>query len=156
GFGKDFPFISHLVVGDLLVLIPEEPQKRFRGYVIDNETDIDELTLQLGANPARRWSLYQRDVTHIETEEECIEKRFHDFADTLNSFPAVDAFTQHTLKSLAECLKDFAKMSPDDAILRSVDAEFQLFRRVERKVCSPLLVRAFADVDDFIATAQTI
>jgi type II restriction enzyme len=156
GFGKDFPFISPLVVGDLLVLIPEEQQKRFRGYVLDNEEDIDEITMQLGASPARRWSLFRRDVVDLETEEECIEKRFRDFAAGLTVFPAVDIFTNATMMALVECLGQFGKMSPDDAILRSVDAEFQLFRRVERQVCSPVLVRVFADIEDFIATAQTI
>jgi hypothetical protein len=35
GFGKDFPFISHEAVGDLLVLVPEVAQKEFRAYVLD-------------------------------------------------------------------------------------------------------------------------
>src|SRR5258708_38420770 len=45
-FGKDFPYISHHVVGDLLVLIPVEKQKLFRGYVLDQEEDIEEITAQ--------------------------------------------------------------------------------------------------------------
>ena len=156
GFGRDFQFISHLAVGDLLVLIPEENQKRFHGYVLDQEDDIDEITAQLGASPTRSWFVYQRDVVALESEDDCIEKGFKKFIVGLTAFPPVERFSAHTLALLQECVKDFHRLSADVGILRSVDAEFDLFRAVERQVCGPLLVRAFTEIDDFIATAQTI
>lgn len=156
GFGKDFVLISHHVVGDLLVLIPVERQKRFLGYVLDLEDDIDEITSQLGVSPARSWALYERGVERIETEDDCVDRHFKEFARPLEKFPTGEEFSAHTWKVLDECVQKFRKAAPDKGLLRCMDTEFNLFKFVERKLCQEELVKPFKDVDDFIATAQTL
>ncbi len=155
-FGKDFPYISHHVVGDLLVLIPVEKQKLFRGYVLDQEEDIEEITAQLGVSPARNWAFYVRGVETIETEDECVDRNFRDFAKELAEFPTGDQFSAETWKILEECMDAFKKLPADSALVQCMATEFNLFKFVERRLCSADLLRAFTDVDDFIATAQTL
>jgi len=155
-FGKDFPFISHHVVGDLLVLVVVEKQKEIRAYVLDEEEDIDEITAQLGVSPAKTWALYERGVERVETEDECVERNFRDFAKDLSDFPTGEQFSAQTWKLLEECVEAFKRVPPDKGLLRCMDTEFNLFKFVERKLCQADLVRAFKDVDDFIATAQTL
>lgn len=155
-FGKDFPYISHLVVGDLLVLIAVEKQKQFLGYVLDDEDDIDEITAQLAVSPARSWTFYKAGIERIETESDCVEREFRDFARTLTAFPNGDAFSDATWRILEACVKGFGVQVADNALVRCMDTEFNLFKFVERKLCESDLMRGFKDVDDFIATAQTL
>jgi hypothetical protein len=37
-----------------------------------------------------------------------------------------------------------------------IDAEYRLFKAVERKVCGPLVSKLFASIDEFLAIAQSI
>ena len=156
GFGKDFPYISHHVVGDLLVLIPTEKQKTFNGYVLDVEEDIEEISAQLGFSPAKNWTLYVHGKDQIETEDECIERHFREFAKDLTEFPSGEQFSERTWQVLESCLKLFKKWAADDALVRCMATEFNMFKFVERQLCQADLLRAFTDVDDFIATAQTL
>jgi hypothetical protein len=156
GFGKDFPYISHLVVGELLVLVAVEKHTEFLGYVLDNEDDIEEITAQLGVSPAKNWAFYEAGVEKVETENECVEREFRDFAKELEDFPTGDEFSEATWRILEECLKNFNAEVPDQALMRCMDTEFNLFKYVERKLCESDLIRGFKDVDDFIATAQTL
>jgi len=155
-FGKDFPFISHNVVGDLLVLIPIEKQKAFRAYVLDEEDDIEEITAQLGVSPAKTWALYTQGAGKVESEDDCIEHGFKEFTKPLSNFPTGERFSEETWRLLELCVKNFKAQAVDDALLRCMDTEWNLFRFVERRLCAPLLVRPFKDVDDFVATAQTM
>src|SRR6266853_937609 len=156
GFGKDFPFISHEAVGDLLVLVPEVAQKEFRGYVLDLEDDIEEITSQLGISPAKNWALYIRDSDKLESEDECVDRNFKAFVKPIEEFPTGEVFSSETWRILEECIKSFGKWSADKAMVQCMATEFNMFKYVERQLCQEALVRAYKDVDDFIATAQTM
>jgi hypothetical protein len=41
-------------------------------------------------------------------------------------------------------------------LVRSMEAEYKLYRRAERQICQSEIVRVFKDVDDFIKTASSI
>lgn len=156
GFGRDFPFVSHLVVGDLLVLVATEKQRSFLGYVLDHEEDIEEISAQLGVSPAKSWAFYEVGVAKLETEGECVDREFRDFARDLAAFPKGEEFSEATWRILEECVKDFKAQVPDRALVQCMETEFNLFKYVERKLCEADLIRGFKDVDDFIATAQTL
>lgn len=156
GFGRDFPFIAHDTVGDLLVLIPIERQSAFLGYVLDLEEDIEDITTQLGISPAKSWMFYIRDLEQIETESACIERNFREFTRMLDSFPAGEVFSAETWRILDECMDGFGGWPADKALFQCMATEFNLFKYAERKLCQNELIRPFKDVDDFIATAQTM
>ncbi len=156
GFGKDFPYISHHVVGNLLVLVPTEKQRAFNGYVLDVEEDFEEIGAQLGFSPASNWTLYIRGKERIETEDECVERHFREFAKDLKDFPTGEQFSERTWQLLEACLELFKKLPADKALVQCMATEFNLFKFVERQLCQADLLRAFSDVDDFIATAQTL
>jgi hypothetical protein len=160
-FGKDFPFITQDCVGNLLVLIPEDYQ-HFLAFVLDLEEDIEEVQAALDVEITQSWAAYRREVPAVaiaiaeETEEECIEKRFRKFAEAITAFPTGAIFSEATRQALLECIKDFEKFLADETLMRCVDAEYRLFRLVERQLCMAEITRLFKDVDDFIGTAATI
>jgi EcoRII C terminal/Restriction endonuclease EcoRII, N-terminal len=154
-FGRGFPFLTADNVGDLLVLIPRD-HHNFTAYVLDLDDDIAEIQGALGVEPFENWGVYQNGAPRIETEGDCIERNFREFAEPLTAFPPGKVFSEETLRILETCLDQFAQLSSDDRLMRSMETEYALFRFVERQLCQPDIARAFRNVDDFLQTAATI
>ena len=151
---RGFQYLSEPMVGAILILVVVEPQKRFLAHVLDLPDDIEEFLASIGVSIAKNWALFVRGEEI--PEEQCVEKGFIEFVHPLKEFPTGDQFSAATWKILEECIKGFDKAEVDAALLRCIDTEYDLFKRVERKLCEAALVRSFKDVDEFIATAQTI
>lgn len=155
-FGKDFPYLDRENVGSLLVLIPFACD-RFTAWVLDTDEDIEAVQTGLGVQIAETLAVYDRTaVPQPETENECVERRFREIIERLADFPTTRVMSDKTLAVLQECLRRFAQLNADDRLTRAIDAEYQLFRMLERKLCSPQVTRPFRDVDEFLSTAQTI
>ena len=154
-FGRGFPFLNTDSVGNLLVLIPLG-QDDFLGYVLDREEDIEALQTALGVNVQRFWDLYGGPQLPLETPSECIEHYFRDFVASISGFPKGAVFSQEAMKALEECWPDFIEGKVDDRLVQAIDAEHQLFKMAERKLCESEVHRLFGDIDDFLKTAQTI
>lgn len=153
---RDFPFIDHDCVGALLVLIPERLD-RFLAYVLDLEEEIEDVQAGLGVEVVRGWAAYDAGaVPGVESEDECLDRTFQAFAAELTGFPPTRDFSNRAWESLVECVRAFADKPIDEQLVSLVEAEYDLFRTVERKVCEPEIVRLFKSVDDFLTTAQTI
>jgi hypothetical protein len=156
-FGKDFPFLTFDNVGDLLVLILID-HTHFLAYVLDLEEDIEDIHAALGVEVGVSWAAYRngQPQVHPEDEEECIDRRFRRFSETLRAFPTGEAFSAEARATLEECIRAFQRMSADDALIHCMDAEYRLFRMAERVISGPDIARLFRDVDDFLATASGI
>lgn len=155
-FGKDFPWLERDNVGSLLVLIPFATD-RFSAWVLDTDEDIVSVQAGLGVKIAETLGVYDRGaVPEPETENECVERRFRGIVEALAAFPKSRVMSDETLSVLRECIRRFAQLDADDRLTRAINAEYQLFRMLERKLCSPQVTRPFRDVDEFLDTAQTI
>lgn len=152
---RGFPYLAPQLLGALLVLIPVKAREKFLAYVIDEPDDVEDVIAALGVSPAKDTALFVRGAGP-ETENECIERNFIAFSKALTKFPTGDQFSAATWRVLEECLRGFAGLEVDDALVRAINTEYDLFLRVEQKLCEKLLVRSFKDVDEFIATAKTI
>lgn len=154
-FGRDFPFLTPESVGDMLVLIPES-HHRFKAYVLDNDEDIEDIQAALGVEVTGFWGVYEGGKPRVETEDQCLQRRFRDFVKDLDDFPTGDAFSQSTLESLRECMARFDRLNADKTLVCCVETEYKLYRLAERQICQKDIVRVFKDVDDFINTASSI
>jgi len=154
-FGREFPFLNADAVGNLLVLIPISMEE-FRAYVFDLEEDIDELQASLGVEVIESWGIYEFGHDHIEDEDECIDRHFRQFAAGVEEFPTGARFSNATRNALLECIADFVAKPSDQQLMRAVEAEYALFRLVERRLCEPQIQRLFQSVDDFLKTAASI
>jgi len=85
-FGKDFPFLTDDAVGDMLVLIPQD-HANFKAFVLDNDDDMEDIQAALGVEVGEFWGAFRNHVPQIETENECIERRFRRFAQDLKKVP---------------------------------------------------------------------
>lgn len=154
-FGRDFPWLAADTVGDLLVLVPRS-RDQFAAYVLDLDDDIEEIQAALGVGPFERWGVYQHGAPRIETENQCLDREFRQFAAPLSDFPDGAAFSAAARRILEECLRNFRTLSADDLLMKSVETEYKLFQIVERQVCQPEVTRLFRSVDDFLQTAARL
>jgi hypothetical protein len=157
-FQRDFPFRTFDNVGDLLVLI-RKGESEFSAFVLDDDEDIEEIKAALGVEITKTWGAFRAgDEPEIEseTEDECVDNRFRTFVASLREFPSGRVFSENTIQALIDCLDGFDRLSPDESLVRAVEAEYKLFRLAERQICQPQITRLFRDVDDFLETASSI
>lgn len=154
-FGKDFPFLTHESVGDMLVLVPDGHHK-FAAYILYTDEDIEDIQAALGVEVTGFWGAYESGKPRVETESQCLQRKFREFVRKLNDFPSGGAFSQATLEALRECVGQFERLSSDKMLVRCVDTEYKLYRLAERQICQKDIVRVFKDVDDFLNTASSI
>lgn len=154
-FGRDFQWLAADKVGDLLVLVPRT-HDQFAAYVLDLDEDIEEIQAALGVEPFERWGVYQQGAPRIETENQCLDREFREFAGPLADFPDGATFSTAARRILEACLQNFRRLSPDDLLTKSVETEYKLFQIVERQVCQAEVTRLFRSIDDFLRTAARI
>ncbi|WP_148041236.1 type II restriction endonuclease [Rufibacter immobilis] len=157
-FGREFLWLTPDNLGSLLVLIPIS-HTEMRAYVLDIEDDILDIQSSLGIEIefGKNWAAYIRgEEEEPETESECIERKFREFTTNLDAFPTSGAISTGTQRILLECLSKFNQLSLDKKIMELVDFEYKLFKRIERLLLQDQIVRVFSDVDDFVATANSI
>jgi len=155
-FGKDFPFRTFDNLGDLLVLVPVE-QGFFRAYVLFDDEDMAEIQAALGVEIINRVAAYTAGhEKQAETPDECIDRQFREFMKALEKFPPTAAFSTTAREALEHCVREFKKQTADQRLTSLMEAEYRLFRMVERQICQKEIQKLFKDVDDFIHTAQSI
>ncbi|MBN2256943.1 MAG: hypothetical protein JW704_03865 [Anaerolineaceae bacterium] len=154
-FGRDFPYLIEDNVGSLLVLIPIT-LSQFNAYILNNDDDIEDIQASLGVELLGNWASYEEGKLIEFTEDECINSKFIEFVNQIDFFPAGDIFSKATLDTLLSCKKDFSIITSDEQLISLINQEYQLFKRVERKLSGPLVNKSFAEIDDFLKTALTI
>jgi len=155
-FGRDFPYLNEDMVGDLLVLIPQDVHN-FIAYVIDLPDDIDDVQAALGVETIGTWAVYDTSQRpRLLTEDDCIDQQFRRFAEGLSAFPSAHEFSEMARTAMLACAKDFGKRTPDDRLMLLLQTESRLFRLVERQLCTPHVNRLFKDIDDFVRTPAVI
>jgi len=154
-FGRDFPWLTPDSVGNLFVLIPRNIGE-FSAYVFDREEDIEDILSVLGVEPFDRWAVYQPGAEIVETEDDCLRRKFIAFSQALADFPTGREFSDAARSFIQECMRNFSSLTVDEALIKSFETEYGLFKTVERQLCQPDIVRLFRDVDDFLKTANTI
>lgn len=154
-FGRDFPFLNDDNIGNLLVLI-KTGASIFNAYVFDLPDDIDDIQASLGVEVTETIAMFSGIKKTEETEDDCINRHFREFAGKLKMFPTTTAFSTTTLKALIDCSPQFVAQSPDIRLMTLIDREYSLFRMAERIICQNEICRQHRSVDDFLATASRI
>lgn len=154
-FGRDFPFLTSDSVGDLLVLIPRTDTE-FLAYVLDLDEDITEIQSALGVEAFETWGIYRNGEPQFESHDECVDRHFRQLAQSFIRFPRGDVFSDESRKALTDCIRGFLSQTPDEILMASMEAEYKLFRLVERQICQSEITRIKKDVDDFLRTASSI
>lgn len=155
-FGRDFPFLTADNIGDLLVLIPTGTDT-FTAYVLDREEDIEGIEAAFDVELIDTWAFYDAaSPSSYESEDDCINRHFREFCKDLEEFPATTSFSIQARTALLDCIAGFRSEKPDYQLMECMDAEYKLFRLVERFLCQNEITRLFKSIDDFLSTAARI
>ncbi len=71
-------------------------------------------------------------------------------------FPTGKIMAALAHKAVEECTPEVLKKSADERLLAWMDAEYTLFRAIERRLCDEQVHQQFADMEAFLAVAETI
>jgi len=154
-FGRGFPWLSHDLVGSLLVLIPKTLTE-FSAYILETDEEIEDVQAGLDVNVVERWALYLADRNLEETADECVRRLFETYTNSVIEFPDTRAISTTSRDVVFECLNAMAGRDADEKLLHFVRNELILFKMIERKIFEPDVQRAFATLDDFVETALRI
>lgn len=154
-FGRDCPWLAPDTVGNLLMLVPRSHDD-FAAFVFDHEEDIEEIGSALGIEPRSQWAVYQRGAALFEDADECLRARVMPWVAQQTEFPSGDAITEVALAAVAQCCRGFDRLTADELLMRGYEAEYSVFRMLERHLSSREIERPFADIDDFLATAARV
>ena len=140
----------------MLVLIPQD-MHNFIAYVIDLPEDIEEIQAALGVEAIGSWAIYEgaKEPDPL-SEDDCIDQQFRQFAENVQQFPPGSAFSAKAREAMLACVNNFKKKACDDKLMHLMQAEYRLFKLVERQICLPEVRRLFKDIDDFLKTAATL
>lgn len=156
GFDSEFPYIDSDSVGSLLVLVPVD-HANFIAYVLDTDDDIADVQAALGLEIIEVWGVYHpAGMVQPETENQCIDRQFREFAARVEGWPRTGAISEATRTALQQCIRGYIRNTADAKLVDYMEKEFQLFKLVERQLCGPEIHRVFGSVDDFVRTASSI
>jgi hypothetical protein len=154
-FGRGFPWLSHDLVGALLVLIPKSVDE-FIAYVLESEEDIENVQAALDVYVVERWAFYLADAQVEESADACVNRLCHAFAEVVKVFPATREISLKAREIVFACISGIAQKGSDEQLLEFVRNELVLFRMIERKLFEGEVRRQFETIEDFIATALSI
>jgi hypothetical protein len=141
----------------VLLLVELEPLAIWEGFVITQDEEIEDLQAALGVELIGPSALFNAAATERpEAEDECLARHYREVLHGLETFPTTTQMSDFALRSLHHCVENFAGLDPDPRLMRALTAEYDLFRHVERHICTPEVSQLFSSLDDFIETAQSI
>lgn len=157
-FQKDFPFRSDDCIGDLLIIC-RMANDDYQAFVLESDDDINDFFAAFNISPADADGMIdQGDETH--GPEAAMMRCFQTFLSSVRrEFPGTEAMA----KQARECCRvagvvqtGSAKKSPDEVLMKWLDAEYQLFKLIENEYYSERIVSPFQSVEDLIDTASSL
>lgn len=155
-FGKAFPFFEEDNVGDLLI-IAKETDEDYCGIFLQNDEDIDNFFAYFNLSPETTNQLIETD--QVKSPDEKLADYFVKFIDGFSDFPETIRMAQfarecynkiHGISSSDICI------SPDQHILKWIEAEYSLFRCFEEKIYGNIYKNPFENCQALIDFANTI
>jgi len=154
-FGKGFPYLSDDNIGDLLVLC-RLSKKDYRAFVLSADEDIDDFLAALNISPANANGIIEKETRPQDALENC----FKTFLLGLKTeFPETELLSRKARECYrgAYGIDDYAvQADPDSHLLKWLDAEYQLFRMIEKERYGQRIQKPFSSVEEFIETANTL
>jgi type II restriction enzyme len=153
--GRDFPFLRTEHTGDLFVLVKHSLEE-YSAYVLETEDDINEFLDNYGMMPTDTGRLIEKlDFK----EDKAVEQLIRGFIDSLGAdFPStiIMSSTARDIYGKVYNHQEGAAGNPDDILIKWIDMEYHIFRRLEFYRYGDMISKGFVAVEDFIEVANTV
>ena len=152
-FGKDFPFFSEENVGDLLIIVKNE-EENYSGFVL--QSDHEDFFALFSLTSERTNQLINAGQEKISQREEQMIK---EILLKYDEFPGTGQMARLAREVYNKVYNIEAQQIcelPDVYLLRWIDAEYDLFRRFEEKIYTPIYTRPFPNCQELIKFSNVI
>lgn len=154
-FGRGFPFLRPEYTGALFVFV-KFSEDYYQAFILNTDDEINQYLDAFGLSPAETNRLVEIHHTALELSEKLEIDRFISSLD-------VDFPSSEQMSAAARYIQDrvynhveYIRTNPDRKLLDWTDAEYRLFRALEYARYGELISRGFANVEDFISTANQV
>lgn len=128
GFGRGFPFLKPENTGDLVVICTDESKSTYHAYLLSRDEEMESFLDAFSISPTELNSLIKQPKRQQRRLEEIIESYVLQFGE---EFPSTTTMSQ-SAEEIDEALNDdLASSFADEIIVRRIDTEYKLFRRME-------------------------
>ena len=143
-------------MGDLLVLT-KKSKEYYNAYILSSDEDIEDFfeAVNISSNETNAIIPKQSDYLDLGLEF-CFEAFINDL---IVEFPT----TKELAKSARDCYNatfrlksSVIKNSPDQILIKWLEAEYQLFKLIENKRYAEYINNLFSSVEQLVAVANTI
>lgn len=156
-FGKGFPFLQDDNVGDLLVIVKKD-NDYYEAFLLQSDEDIDDFLAALNISSADINGIIPRQFQP--TAEGKLLLCFQNFIESLTvDFPPtmdLSARARYCYNNAYNITSKIIKENPDNGLLGWIDAEFQLFKAIEKNLYWTRIQSPFTSVEELVETANTI
>lgn len=155
-FGRDFPFLSDENIGNLLIVAQQSPEY-YSAFVLSADDDIEDFLSRFNLSIADANQLI--DIHGTKKPSEVFADLIASFVATCSDFPdtrIMSAFAREAYDKAHGISDQEPIVNPDTILQQWISAEYDLFKAIERKVHSDICTKPFSDLDEFIATANSI
>lgn len=156
-FGRNFPFREEDNVGDLFILV-KKSNEYFEAFLLSLDDEFEQFFTAFGISASQTNRII--DKTALVTPDKLLLNCFNQFIHTLTTdFPptvqlatnARDCYNSAYGISLAQI-----SANPDKALLKWIEAEYQLFKTIENSRYSERITIPFVSVEELIGFANSI
>jgi hypothetical protein len=146
--------ISPQSVGDLFVLMPAG-DKTFHGYLLGTDEAAEAFCQDLGMEPGQRWGSYG-EISGEKSSQDTLESWAAREAVRHSDFPTGKVMAGLARQAVQDCQPETGRQSADLRLMAWLDAEYAIYRAIERKLSAGVLRQDFATVEEFHAAAATM
>lgn len=146
--------LSRESVGDLWVLVPQG-DRQFKAHVLRTDEEASALCAALGIESGARWALYQRTPAPGDGDSRYAAWARRE-AEKHRDFPSGRIMAELARTAVLELSPEVLQQSADHRLLAWMEAEYVLYRDIERRVCGGQVRRRFESVEEFLAAAATL
>lgn len=156
-FGKGFPFLSDECLGDLLVLC-KLSSNYYKAFVLQTDENIEDFFAELNMSPTETNGIIPKKFE--ENTEETLYNCFLKFLASLKiDFPSTFELAlnaRNCYNSVFKINDKIIQANPDREILKWLDAEFQLFKTIEKNRYSERIKKPFKSVEELVDVANSL
>jgi type II restriction enzyme len=139
--------ISPQSVGDLFVLMPAG-DKTFHGYLLGTDEAAEAFCQDLGMEPGQRWGSYG-EISGAKSSQDTLESWAAREAVRHSDFPTGKVMAGLARQAVQDCQPETGRQSADLRLMAWLDAEYAIYRAIERKLSAGVLRQDFATVEEF-------
>lgn len=151
-FGRDFDLLKPDHTGDLLVLCKETDDQYF-AYVLSTEEEIEGYLEAFSLAPTMLNCLIKDEGVDVLTEDDVFDAYLVRFG---GEFPNTTEMAVSAEEITSILNGERVEFSPDEQIVRWIDTEYKLFRKVEEVYYCWVTERPADSLEEFVRTGLEI